>query len=112
MCIRDRPHSVEEAEFLASNVVATGPSDTSGGSVTYAEIETAKTVLLVGFEPEDESPIVFLRLRKAVLKARTAVFSVAPLASRGLQKLGGTVISAAPGTSASVPGAALITVPP
>src|SRR5665811_1616708 len=111
MCIRDRPHSVEEAEFLASNVVATGPSDTSGGSVTYAEIETAKTVLLVGFEPEDESPIVFLRLRKAVLKARTAVFSVAPLASRGLQKLGGTVISAC-STSASVPGAALITVPP
>jgi NADH-quinone oxidoreductase subunit G len=96
---RARPHSVEEAEFLASNVVATGPA---GGSVTYTEIEAAKTVLLVGFEPEDESPIVFLRLRKAVRKHRTAVFAVAPLASRGLQKLGGTVISAAPGTEAEV----------
>ena len=82
---RARPHSVEEAEFLASNVVATGPD---GGSVTYAEIEAATTVLLVGFEPEDESPIVFLRLRKAVRKTRTAVFAVAPLASRGLEKLG------------------------
>ena len=90
---RARPHSVEEAEFLASHVVATGPSgDTHGGSVTYAEIEAATTVLLVGFEPEDESPIVFLRLRKAVRKNRTAVFAVAPLASRGLDKLGGTVI--------------------
>jgi NADH-quinone oxidoreductase subunit G len=100
---RARPHSVEEAEFLASHVVATGPSgDTHGGSVTYAEIEAATTVLLVGFEPEDESPIVFLRLRKAVRKNRTAVFAVAPLASRGLDKLDGTVISAAPGTEAEV----------
>ena len=100
---RARPHSVEEAEFLASHVVATGPSgDAAGGSVTYAEIEAAKTVLLVGFEPEDESPIVFLRLRKAVRKNRTAVFAVAPLASRGLDKLDGTVISSAPGTEAEV----------
>ena len=100
---RARPHSVEEADFLASHVVATGPSDGSpGGSVTYAEIEAAKTVLLVGFEPEDESPIVFLRLRKAVRKTRTAVFAVAPLASRGLDKLDGTVITAAPGTEAEV----------
>jgi len=100
---RARPHSVEEAEFLASHVVATGPSsDAHDGSVTYAEIEAATTVLLVGFEPEEESPIVFLRLRKAVRKNRTAVFAVAPLASRGLEKLGGTVISAAPGTEAEV----------
>jgi NADH-quinone oxidoreductase subunit G len=70
--------------------------------VTYAEIEAAKTVLLVGFEPEDESPIVFLRLRKAVRRTKTTVFSVAPLASRGLDKLAGTLIVAAPGTEAEV----------
>jgi NADH-quinone oxidoreductase subunit G len=100
---RARPHSVEEADFLASNVVATGPADDGvGGSVTYADIEAAKTVLLVGFEPEDESPIVFLRLRKATRKNRTAVFAVAPLASRGLDKLGGTLITATPGTEAQV----------
>ena len=104
---RARPHSVEEAEFLASSVVATGPATGpvtvgTGGSVTYADIEAAKTVLLVGFEPEDESPIVFLRLRKAVRTSRTAVFAVAPLASRGLEKLAGTVISTAPGAEAEV----------
>ena len=100
---RARPHSVEEAEFLASNVVATGPWDGgAGGSVTYAEIEAASTVLLVGFEPEDESPIVFLRLRKAVRKSGTTVFAVAPFASRGLEKLDGTVLTAVPGTEAEV----------
>jgi NADH-quinone oxidoreductase subunit G len=100
---RARPHSVEEADFLASNVVATGPAAAgAGGSVTYADIEAAKTVLLVGFEPEDESPIVFLRLRKAVRRADAVVFAVAPLASRGLDKLGGTLIAASPGTEAEV----------
>src|SRR5664280_924220 len=100
---RARPHSVEQADFLASNVVATGPATAgTSGSVTYADIAAAKTVLLVGFEPEDESPIVFLRLRKAVRKTRTAVFAVAPLASRGLDKLSGTLITASPGTEAQV----------
>ena len=100
---RARPHSVEEADFLASTVVATGPSGEAGvGAVTYADIEAATTVLLVGFEPEDESPIVFLRLRKAVRKNRTAIFAVAPLASRGLDKLSGTLITATPGTEAQI----------
>jgi NADH-quinone oxidoreductase subunit G len=100
---RARPHSVEEADFLAGSVVATGPAaGGAGGSVTYADIQSAKTVLLVGFEPEDESPIVFLRLRKAVRKTKTAVYAVGPLASRGLDKLGGRLITAAPGTEAHV----------
>lgn len=100
---RARPHSGEEADFLASNVVATGPAaPAAAGSVTYDEIQTAKTVLLVGFEPEQESPIVFLRLRKATRKNKTAVFAIAPLASRGLDKLGGTLITATPGTEAMV----------
>ena len=50
-------------------------------------------MLLVGLEPEDESPIVFLRLRKARPQARhRGSCSVAPFASRGLRKLGGTLI--------------------
>src|SRR6185312_13241003 len=68
----------------------------------YATIEAATTVLLVGFEPEEESPIVFLRLRKAVRRNRTAVFAVAPLASRGLEKLSGTLVRSAPGTEAEI----------
>jgi NADH-quinone oxidoreductase subunit G len=89
---RARPHSAEEAEFLAAHV-AGRPLAT-----TYADLDTAPAVLLVGFEPEDESPIVFLRLRKAVRKARTAVVAIAPVETRGLRKLDGTLLKAAPHT--------------
>jgi len=54
-------------------------------------------VLLAGFEPEDESPIVFLRLRKGARKHRVAVFSVAALASPGLEKVFGTLLPTVPG---------------
>ncbi|MEI2776705.1 MAG: NADH-quinone oxidoreductase subunit G [Tetrasphaera sp.] len=96
---RARPHSAEEAQFLAAAVVATGPA---GGAVTYADLEHATHVLLVGFEAEEESPIVFLRLRKAVRKNKAAVSAVAPFASRGLEKLAGTLLPAAPGTEPDV----------
>ena len=96
---RARPHSAEEADFLASHVVATAPQ---GGAVSYADLERASTVLLVGLEPEDESPIVFLRLRKAFRKHRTAVYAVSPVATRGLAKMGGTLIPTAPGTEPEV----------
>lgn len=96
---RARPHSDEEAAFLATAVRGVTP-DTGG--VTYADLEGASSVLLVGLEPEDESPIVFLRLRKAFRKNRTAVYAVAPLPSRGLTKLGGTLLASAPGTEAQV----------
>ena len=96
---RARPHSAEEADFLTSTVVATGPE---GGAVTYADLEAAGSVLLVGLEPEDESPIVFLRLRKAFRRTKTAVYAVAPVATRGLAKVGGTLIPTAPGTEPEV----------
>ncbi|GAA1762850.1 NADH-quinone oxidoreductase subunit G [Nostocoides vanveenii] len=92
---RSRPHSREEARFLAAHVVATGPES---GAATYAAIEKAPSVLLAGFEPEEESPILFLRLRKAFRKNKTRVSSLAPFATRGLAKVGGTLIPAAPGT--------------
>ncbi len=95
---RARPHSAEEADFLAARVVSTGPG---GGGVTYADLEAARAVLLVGFEPEDESPIVFLRLRKAVRKTGASVASVAPYASRGLRKLSGLLLPTAPGQEAA-----------
>ncbi len=95
---RARPHSAAEAEFLAKHVVATGPG---GGAVTYADLGSAKAVVLAGFEPEEESPIVFLRLRRAVRKANTAVYAVAPFATRGLEKLAGTLVPAVPGAEAA-----------
>jgi NADH-quinone oxidoreductase subunit G len=96
---RSRPHSAEEADFLAAAVAGTNPGN---GAVTYDDLEKASAVLLVGFEPEDESPIVFLRLRKGVRKSGVTVYSVAPFASRGLEKLQGTLVPAAPGTEPEV----------
>lgn len=92
---RARPHSAEEAEFLAAHVAG----QTMG--LRYAELENAPTVLLAGFEPEEESPIVFLRLRKGVRKNGVQVVAVAPWASRGLTKLAGTVVPTVPGDEAA-----------
>ncbi|MFI6584882.1 NADH-quinone oxidoreductase subunit G [Embleya sp. NPDC050493] len=88
---RAREHSAEEAEFLSAKVAGTGLG------VTYADLEKAPGVLLVGFEPEDESPIVFLRLRKAARKG-LKVYGIAPFASPGLVRMKGTLLRAAPGT--------------
>ena len=89
--MRARPHSAEEEQFLAACVAGTGIG------VSYADLEQAPAVLLAGFEPEDESPIVFLRLRKAVRRHRLQVFSVAALASPGLVKLSGVLLTTEPG---------------
>ncbi|HJQ02824.1 MAG TPA: NADH-quinone oxidoreductase subunit G [Jatrophihabitans sp.] len=98
---RARPNSREELAFLGSVIAGTSPST---GGVSYADLERAGTVLLVGLEPEEESPIVFLRLMKGVRTAGTAVHSVAALSSRGLRKLGGRLIPALPGTEAAALG--------
>jgi NADH-quinone oxidoreductase subunit G len=87
---RARPHSAEETDFLAALVAGTGQG------VSFRDLESAGTVVLVGFEPEDEAGTVFLRLRKAAGKG-TKVFSIAPFTSRGLQKMHGTLIRTAPG---------------
>ncbi|WP_370290536.1 NADH-quinone oxidoreductase subunit G [Nocardioides sp.] len=91
---RARPHSVEEAEFLAAHVVLTGPES---GAVTYADLETAATVVLAGLEPEDEAGAIFLRLRKSVRAGGTRVVALAPATTRGLTKLRATVVPTLPG---------------
>ncbi|GAB3025339.1 NADH-quinone oxidoreductase [Nocardioides flavus (ex Wang et al. 2016)] len=87
---RARPHSAEEASFLASHVALSG-------DVTYADLEAAPVVVLLGLEPEDEAATIFLRLRKAAKRGRTQVVSVAPFTSRGLAKMRGRLVPAAPG---------------
>ena len=91
---RARPLSAEETGFLAAHVVLTGPA---GGAVTYADLETAPTVVLAGLEPEDEAGAIFLRLRKSVRAGGTEVVSLAPYTTRGLEKLGARVVLTAPG---------------
>ncbi len=93
---RARPHSAEEADFLAAAVAGTGLG------TTFGDLEKAGSVLLVGFEPEEEAPSVFLRLRKGVRSHGTKVFTVAAYGSRGVEKLDGVVVPASPGTEAAV----------
>jgi NADH-quinone oxidoreductase subunit G len=88
--MRARPHSAEELQFLAEHVVGRV-------NLTYDELQQAPAVLLAGFEPEDECPIVFLRLRKAVRASGMPVYSIAAFASKGLEKLSGTLLPTVPG---------------
>src|SRR5690606_5726093 len=63
-----------------------------GRRVDYQALSQAPVVLLVGFEPEEESPIVYLRLRKATRKNGLRVVSLAPVAARGLERRAGALI--------------------
>ncbi|HEY1439470.1 MAG TPA: NADH-quinone oxidoreductase subunit G, partial [Mycobacterium sp.] len=92
---RARPHSAEETDFLAARVAGRPVT------VSYSDLESAPVVLLVGFEPEDESPIVFLRLRKAARKHGVPAYAVAPFATRALQKMSGRLLKTLPGAEAS-----------
>ncbi|RBY91565.1 NADH-quinone oxidoreductase subunit G [Blastococcus sp. TBT05-19] len=94
---RARAHSAEELAFLESAVAGTGPET---GAVTYDELGSAPAVLLAGLEPEEESPILFLRLRRAVRTGKLAVFDLAPYGSRAAEKLQATVLATLPGTEA------------
>ncbi len=102
---RSRPHSVEEQEFLAAHVA--GRRD-----ISYADLQTAPMVVMAGFEPEDESPIVFLRLRKAVRKHGLRVLTIAPMVSYGSEKLSARVVLTAPGQEAAALDALADDVPP
>ena len=93
---RARSHSAEEADFLAHRVAG------SGIDVTFADLERAPHVLLVGLEPEEEAGTVFLRLRKGVLADRVKVSTIAPLASRGTTKLRAELLVTTPGDEARV----------
>ena len=96
---RARPLSAEESSFLAAEVVLRGPGN---GAVTYTDLERANTVVLVGFEPEDEAGAVFLRLRKASRRTpATRVVALAPFATRGLRKMAGTLVPTVPGEEAA-----------
>ncbi|MCD0444816.1 NADH-quinone oxidoreductase subunit G [Glycomyces sp. A-F 0318] len=96
---RSRPHSTEESEFLAHAVAGVYPSS---GAVTYEDLEQAPVVLTVGLEVEEECPIAFLRMRKAVRAHGQRVHVVAPFATRGTGKLDANLIEALPGEEAEL----------
>ena len=84
---RARTHSNEELDFLSA----------ASFTATYKDIDKADQVVLINFEPEDESPIVFLRIYKQVYKRAIKVRSIAPYASRGSEKLKAKLIKVAAG---------------
>ncbi|MCC2335584.1 NADH-quinone oxidoreductase subunit G [Cellulomonas wangsupingiae] len=93
---RARPHSAEEEAFLGHHVAGRTLQ------VTFGDLVAAPAVLCVAYEPEEEGGVLFLRLRGSVVAGRTRVFSVAALASRGLERLDATLLAAAPGTEPEV----------
>ncbi|MFM8448203.1 MAG: NADH-quinone oxidoreductase subunit G [Candidatus Nanopelagicaceae bacterium] len=90
---RSRVGSDEERAFFASSVI--------GNQTTYRDIDGADQVVLIAFEPEEESPIVFLRINKAVRKKGLRVHAVASKLSIGNEKLKSNFICVAPGNEVS-----------
>jgi NADH-quinone oxidoreductase subunit G len=84
---RARTSSSEERDFLAHVVLES--------KVRFTDLDRADQVFLLGFEPEEESPIIFLRLFKQVRKRGLRVFAIAPFTSRGSEKLRAEVIKSA-----------------
>jgi NADH-quinone oxidoreductase subunit G len=90
---RSRISSDEEREFLAARVV--------NNSTTYRDIDKADHVLLVGFEPEEESPIVFLRINKQFKRRALKVTSIGGKESIAVEKLSANFICVQPGQEAA-----------
>ncbi len=90
---RARVSGAEEGNFLASKALTS--------SVHYSDIDSADQVLLLAFEPEEESPIVFLRLNKNFKKRGLKVTSIATKGSIAMDKLNAEFIKVTPGAEAS-----------
>ncbi len=90
---RARPVSDEETQFLASNVVGVG-------DITYADVDNATAIVIAGLEPEEECPILFLRIRKQVTARNLPVHALAPFVSKGFEKLSANVVITVPGREA------------
>ena len=90
---RARVTSDEEGDFLAAHVV--------GSAATYRDIDMADHVALIAFEPEEESPIVFLRLNKNYKKRGLKVSAIATKKSIAMDKLKAEFVKVAPGAEGS-----------
>jgi NADH-quinone oxidoreductase subunit G len=91
---RARPHSAEELDFLAAHIVGVTPED---GGVSYDDLSAAPAVLCVAFEPEEESPIVYLRLRRAARDRRMPVWHLGQFTTPAVRRTFGTLLRIPPG---------------
>ncbi|MFT8395731.1 NADH-quinone oxidoreductase subunit G [Propionibacterium sp.] len=94
---RSRPASSEETAFLSHAVAGAAFEE----SVHYTDLESASRAVLVCLEPEEESPILFLRLRKAWRKHGLEVLNLAPYTTRGASKMAATLRPTPPRGEAS-----------
>jgi NADH-quinone oxidoreductase subunit G len=86
-----------EADAAAAVRVAGVPAG-PGGVPTYRDLEAAKAVVVVDLDPHEESPILFLRLRKAAMRRGVKVVAVGPRPGRLAEFA--TVVAAEPGAEA------------
>jgi NADH-quinone oxidoreductase subunit G len=91
---RARPHSAEELDFLAAHIVGVTPED---GGVSYDDLSAAPAVLCVAFEPEEESPIVYLRLRRAARDRGMPVWHLGQFTTPAVRRTFGTLLRTPPG---------------
>ncbi|HYY82776.1 MAG TPA: NADH-quinone oxidoreductase subunit NuoG, partial [Actinomycetes bacterium] len=87
---RTWPGSEAETAVAARVAGAPGP--------TYRDLEAAAAVVVVDLDPHEESPILFLRLRKAALRRGVPVVAVGPRPGRLAEFA--TVVATAPGGQA------------
>jgi NADH-quinone oxidoreductase subunit G len=87
-----------EADAAAAARVAGVPAG-SAGVPTYRDLEAARAVVVVDLDPHEESPILFLRLRKATLRRGVEVVAVGPRPGRLAEFA--TVVATEPGGEAA-----------
>jgi NADH-quinone oxidoreductase subunit G len=88
------PGAGAEAERAVDERVA---ASTDGP--TYADLETAAAVVVVDLDPHEESPILYLRLRKAALRRGVPVVAVGARVGR-LAEVAAAVVHTEPGGEA------------
>jgi NADH-quinone oxidoreductase subunit G len=91
---RSWPEGEADAAAVA-RVAGRGPGD---GMPTYRDLEAARAVVVVDLDPHEESPILFLRLRKAALRRGVEVVAVGPRPGRLAEFA--TVVATRPGGEA------------
>jgi NADH-quinone oxidoreductase subunit G len=85
----------EAAAAAAAQVAGRGPDD---GMPTYRDLEAARAVVVVDLDPHEESPILWLRLRKAALRRGVPVVAVGSRPGRLAEFA--TVVATRPGGQA------------
>ncbi len=68
---RLRPRTAEERDVLSAVAGSVGP--------TYHDVENADVVVVAGLDPQEEVPILYLRLRKAWRRSRQKIVVVGPV---------------------------------